>query len=256
MIKERNKLLEKVSREAGACLNTFFGRKLTIRKKGELDLVTEADETVERLVVEAISATFPNDSILAEEGSSKSGDSGFKWIIDPLDGTTNFAHELPQFSVSIALAQEGRVISGVVFDPIKDEYFAAHLGEGATLNGQPIHIGVREQLGEALGVSGFSYNRRERMEELLERTRRILMHCQGFRRLGSAALDLAYVACGRFDVYLEDGLNAWDIAAGQLLVREAGGVVSLLNGESLVLERGQILATNESLQQQALKFLC
>lgn len=252
----RRALLTEVSKEAGACLRRYFDTDVAVYKKqGELDLVTEADQNTERLIVDAITKTFPQDAIIAEEGGSKEGSGGFQWIIDPLDGTTNFAHTLPQFCVSIALAHQGEIVSGVVYDPIKEEYFEAHKGQGATLNGKPISVANRQELGEALGVTGFSYDRRTRMDELLDRARRILMHCQGFRRLGSAALDLAYIACGRYDVFLEDGLNAWDIAAGQLLVAEAGGVVSLLNGSPLDVHAGQVMAANPHLHPQALEHL-
>jgi len=252
MTPSRRDALKRLAREAGACLREHFGREADVRKKGELDLVTQADEAAEALVVAGIAAAFPHDSILAEEGSRRDGDSGWRWIIDPLDGTTNFAHRFPHFSVSIALERDGRVTDGIVYDPIKEEWFEAHAGEGATRNGEPIRVAARDDLGEALAVTGFSYDRRQRLPQLLNRVARMLSHCQGFRRLGSAALDLAYIACGRYDVFLEDGLNAWDIAAGQLLVAEAGGAVCLLDGSPLDLRRGQILATNPALRDQAL----
>ena len=251
----RAQLMRSAGLEAGALLKEYFYSSVEIRKKGELDLVTMADEKAERLIVDAVVQAFPDDAIIAEEGSSKDGSSGYSWIIDPLDGTTNFAHRFPHFSVSIAVAKAGRVIHGLVYDPMKNERFEAHAGEGTTLNDQPISVGTREVLGEALAVTGFSYDRRERMDFLLERVRLLLNNCQGLRRLGSAALDLAYVASGRFDVFIEDGLNAWDMAAGQLLVTEAGGRVSLLNGETYDLNGGQVLATNSHLQALALKTL-
>ena len=255
MSANRAQLLKDIGLKAGHCLKDFFGKKLDIRKKGELDLVTQADETAERLIVDAISSTFPNDAILAEEGHSKEGDSGYQWIIDPLDGTTNFSHAFPHFSVSIALSHQNEVTHGLVYDPIKDECFEARLGVGAWLNGNPIRIGWRENLSEALAVTGFSYDRRDRMDFLLERVRLMLNHCQGMRRLGSAALDLCYIASGRFDVYIEDGLNAWDIAAGQLIVREAGGLATQLNGGPLSLTKGEVLAANPAIHAQALQRL-
>lgn len=247
MVVQRRDLLEQISREAGACLRSFHVSGFEVRKKSELDLITVADETSEKIVVQALRQAFPEDAILAEEGSSCAGSSGYQWIIDPLDGTTNFTHGFPQFCVSIALAYQGQVISGAVFDPIKDEMFLAHRGEGASLNGKAIRIGAHTQLSECLVVTGFSYDRRQRLDELLDRVRRILTHCQGMRRLGSAALDLAYVACGRFDVYLEDGLHAWDIAAGQLIVCEAGGRVSMLDGSPYDLNGKEVMAANPSL---------
>lgn len=251
----RRKLLKSVSLDAGQCLMSYFGKELAIEKKSELDLVTVADKAAEKRIVEQITARFPDDTILAEEGGGRQGTSSFRWIVDPLDGTTNFAHGLPQFAVSIALAQEERVLAGVVFDPAKGELFEAYLGEGARLNGEAIQVGRCSRLSETLTVTGFSYDRRRRMPVLLERVGRILTHCQGFRRLGSAALDLAYVAHGRFDVFLEDGLHPWDTAAGQLLITEAGGAVCNLDGTPLDLARGEILAANPVLLGQALENL-
>lgn len=255
MSMERKHCLLETARKAGACLKEHFNKGIAIRKKGALDLVTAADEAAEALVIEAISSAFPDDAIVAEESGSRDGTSGYQWIIDPLDGTTNFAHNFPQFAVSIAVAHEGAVILGVVFDPVKDEFFFAEKGRGAYLNDIKIGVNTREEIGDALGVTGFSYDRRQRMDELLGRARSILENCQGLRRLGSAALDLCYVACGRFDVFIEDGLNAWDIAAGQLLVTEAGGVVSLLDGSQLDVFRGEILASNKVLHPQAVACL-
>ena len=249
---DRNKLLETASRAAGDCLADYFGKDLTVRKKGRLDLVTEADEAAERLFVEAVTASFPDDAILAEESGRREGSSLWQWIVDPLDGTTNFAHGFPQFCVSAALAYAGELRAGIIYDPIKRELFRACLGEGATLNGEPIQVAARDDLEEALAVTGFSYDRRTRMAALLDRVARLLANCQGMRRLGSAALDLAYVACGRFDLFLEDGLNPWDIAAGTLIVREAGGVAVDFTGTGLELGKGQVLATNSALLRDAL----
>ncbi len=246
-MEQRRQVLKLIAQEAGTRLREFYRSGVAVRKKSELDLITIADETIERQLVEAIRRNFPDDEIQAEEGGSARGDSGYKWIIDPVDGTTNFAHGFPQFAISIALAKNGQVISGMVVDPAKDEVFAAHLGDGATLNGQPIRVADHHHLSDCLVVTGFPYDRRQRIDILLERVRRILMKCQGMRRLGSASLDLCYVACGRFDIYLEDGLNAWDIAAGQLIVREAGGLATMFDGGQLDLDGRQILAANEAL---------
>ncbi len=244
---QRREVLKRIAADAGERLRLFYREGVAVRKKSELDLITIADETIERQLVSAIREHFPTDEIQAEEGGSAAGSSGYKWIIDPVDGTTNFAHGLPQFAISIALAKDGQVLSGMVVDPAKDEVFEAHLGEGATLNGRPIRVAQHRQLSECLVVTGFPYDRRQRIDMLLERVRRILMKCQGMRRLGAAALDLCYVACGRFDIYLEDGLNAWDIAAGQLIVREAGGVATMFDGGALDLDGRQILAANAAL---------
>jgi len=244
---ERVDLLLEISERAGTCLATYFGREIEVRKKSRLDLVTEADEAAESLIVAAIQEAFPTDEILAEEGGRHAGTSGWQWIVDPLDGTTNFAHGFPQFCVSAALARDGVLEAGVIYDPIKRECFVGRKGQGATLNGEPIAVADKRELVEALAVTGFSYDRRERMDDLLDRVRRILNHCQGLRRLGSAALDMAYVACGRFDLFLEDGLNAWDVAAGTLIVREAGGRVCDFSGDGPDFRNGQIIAGNAHL---------
>ena len=224
------------------------GKNLNVQtKSGELDLVTEADKAAESCVVEALEQYFPSDGILAEEGSRREGSSGFRWIIDPLDGTTNFAHAMPHFAVSIGLTYENEVVAGVVFDPFKNEFFEAYLGRGAKLNGKPIRVSKQARLVQALCATGFSYDRRERMDDLLNRVRAILTHCQGMRRLGSAALDMAYVAAGRFDIFVEDGLNAWDVAGGHLLVKEAGGVITNFDGSPHLLESGQVVACNADL---------
>lgn len=257
MEQTRVALLAQISHEAGQILKAYFGRKVHMRtKSGTLDLVTTADEAAERAIVTAIRNQFPEDHILAEESGEHKGHSDYQWIIDPLDGTTNFAHGFPQFAVSIALAKGEELLAGVVYDPIKEEFFRAERGRGAFLNDAPIHVSECERLDDALTVTGFSYDRRERIEVLLERTRRILLHCRGMRRLGSAALDLAYLACGRSDVFLEDGLQAWDLAAGALLVQEAGGVTHLLDGASFQLFQGQIVATNSALKASVIKTLC
>lgn len=251
----RIELLKKVSRKAGDCLSEYFGTELEIRMKGELDLVTQADEAAESLIVSAITTHYPDDEILAEEGGGKTGSSGWKWIIDPLDGTTNFAHGLPHFAVSAALAKDGVLEAGIINDPMKNQLFAATRGKGATLNGVPIRVGSRTRLSESLSATGFSYDRRERMPVLLERVSNLLNHCQGMRRFGSAALDLAYVACGRFDLFIEDGLNAWDVAAGVLLVEEAGGFTCDFSASGTDLDKGQIVACNQALKDQVIAHL-
>ena len=251
MTAERIDLLQELSRRAGAHLKQSFGlspEALGIeRKQTVLDLVTVADRSAEAIFLEAITARFPDDAIIAEESGSRDGDSGYQWIIDPLDGTTNFSHGFPHFCVSAGLAFEGSLIAGVVYDPIKNEFFEAQRGQGARCNGEPITVGNREELNEALIVTGFPYDRRERVDVLLERVRRILLNGQGLRRLGSAALDLAYVACGRFDVFIEDGLQPWDMAAGMLLVAEAGGGLIHFNGEQATPFFGEIIAANTTL---------
>ncbi|MDJ0835958.1 MAG: inositol monophosphatase family protein [Acidobacteriota bacterium] len=252
---DRRELLATVSLEAGTVLAEHFGKGVHIDKKGELDLVTVADKEAERLIVDAVTTYFPSDAVIAEEGGRREGNSGWQWIIDPLDGTTNFAHNFPHFSVSMALARDGEVVAGVVYDPIKEEFFTAHKGEGATLNRQPLSVGNCSRIGDALAVTGFSYDRRKRMGQMLDRVEHILSNCQGLRRLGSAALDLAYVAAGRFDLFYEDGLNSWDIAAGSLLVTEAGGRAVDFGARTLDLHAGQIIACNADLLPQVEQLL-
>jgi len=243
----RKALLWTMSKEAGRLIKAFFGSDFEVRNKGDVDLVTEADDGAESLLVSEIEKNFPHDGILTEEGRNRKGDCSYRWIIDPLDGTTNFAHSLPHFATSIALEKDGDLVAGVVFDPIKDEFFHAEKGSGAFLNGQPIRVGDRETLESCLCVSGFPYDRRKKLPLLLRRVGNALAHSHGFRRLGAASLDLAYVACSRLDVYWEDTLHPWDVAAGVLLVREAGGSVAGYAGGPFDLLSGEILAANPKL---------
>lgn len=247
MLESRLATLKAAGLEAGACLKEYFGKELHIRKKGNLDLVTLADETAEKLVLQMIRDNHAEDGILAEESGSHEGTSGFCWVIDPLDGTTNFAHGLGHFAVSIALQKDGETQAGVVFDPIKNEWFEAVRGSGASLNGHEIHCSSQDHLNDALVATGFSYDRRTRMSEMTKRVERILQNCRGMRRYGAAALDLAYIAAGRFDIFFEDGLSPWDIAAGALLVQEAGGEISAFGGGPFELARGEIMAANSEL---------
>ena len=246
----RKLLMKKVAAGAGECLLRHFRTGVAVRKKGALDLVTAADEAAEKIVIEGIRNHFPDDHILAEESGSHSGSTEYQWIVDPLDGTTNFTHGFPHFSVSIGLAKAGEVVAGIVFDPVKDEWFEAHLGEGATLNGRPIAVSGETNMGEALGVTGFSYDRRDRKNELLDRVSDFLQHARGLRRLGSAALDLCYIASGRFDFYVEDGLNPWDIAAGSLIVTEAGGRLAGIGGAPFDLYEGKVIACTPGLLRE------
>ena len=236
------------ARAAGKLLRRFFAKDLRIEYKGEGNLVTEADRAAEALIVRMIRRQFPDHRFLAEEGGDHPGagrsDSEHKWIIDPLDGTTNFAHAFPMFCVSIALETRGRVVLGVVYDPIRDELFLAEAGRGATRNGQHLRVSKTAKLNTSLLVTGFAYGVREDMRNNLDHFGRVLLRVQGLRRTGSAALDLCYVACGRFDGFWEMKLSPWDTAAGHLIVREAGGRVSLFSGKPYSIYRKEILATN------------
>ena len=236
------------ARDAGRILAEKFGRAaLQISNKGEIDLVTEADLAAERFIIERIKSHYPRHAILAEEadasGIKHEGAGEYKWIIDPLDGTTNYAHGYPVFCVSIALERDGRIELGVIYDPLRDEMFSAERGEGATLNGRRIHVSEVEELNNAMLCTGFPYNVRE-MGDFARHFYNFIMHAQGVRRDGTAALDLAYVACGRFDGFWEEGLRPWDVAAGLLLIEEAGGRVSYYDGSPFNVYTPPILASN------------
>jgi len=235
------------ARDAGRILNERFGRRIEVSNKGEIDLVTEADLAAERFIVERIKSYYPRHAILAEEADASGvlheGQSGLKWIIDPLDGTTNYAHGYPCFCVSIALERDGVVELGVIYDPTRDETFAAERGEGATLNGRRVRVSDVEDLNRAMLCTGFPYNVRE-MDDFARHFYNFIMHAQAVRRDGSAALDLAYVACGRFDGFWEEGLRPWDVAAGVLMVEEAGGRVSYYDGSPFNIYTPPILASN------------
>jgi myo-inositol-1(or 4)-monophosphatase len=234
------------AREAGGVLIDRLGRA-RISTKGDIDLVTEADLAAEKLIIERIKSHYPRHAILAEESGASveidAGKSDWKWIIDPLDGTTNYAHGYPCFCVSIAVERAGQIEVGVVYDPTRDELFAAERGQGATLNERPIRVSTIADLNSAMLCTGFPYNVRERPDFAREFIN-FTMTAQAVRRDGSAALDLAYLACGRFDGFWEDGLNAWDIAAGLLLIEEAGGRVTDFRGAPLSIYTPKVLATN------------
>jgi myo-inositol-1(or 4)-monophosphatase len=234
------------AKQAGEVLRAGFGAEHTITYKGEVDLLTEVDEEAERVIREELLGTFPTHGMLAEEGGKLAGEEDARWIVDPLDGTTNYAHGLPIFYVSIALERAGKIILGVVHDPIREETYIAERGGGATLNGGPIRVSDTEELIQALIATGFPYDRAE-MPEALELFGRFAAITRGMRRLGSTALDLCHVASGRLDGYYERGIWAWDIAAGSLLLEEAGGKVTDYRGGELNLEGREIVASNGAL---------
>src|ERR1044072_4930218 len=236
------------AREAGAILIDRMGRALQVSNKGAIDLVTEADLASEKLIIERIKSHYPRHAILAEEsgdtdGVDRSGKSDWKWIIDPLDGTTNYAHGYPCFCVSIALERAGAIEIGVIYDPTRDEMFAAERGQGATLNGRRIRVSKVDELNSAMLCTGFPYNVRDR-PNFARDLPKFTMESQAVRRDGAAAIDLAYIACGRFDGFWEDGLRAWDVAAGLLLIEEAGGRVTNFSGGKLDIYTPKVLASN------------
>lgn len=245
------------ARDAGRVLLEKFGRIEKITKKGDINLVTEADLASEKLIVERIKSHFPRHAILAEEAGNAvvTGDEGgHKWIIDPLDGTTNYAHGYPCFCVTIALEYRDEIVIGVTYDPTRDELFAAEKGRGATLNGKAIRVSGTEMLGDALLVTGFPYDIRQRKDSTRHLTE-FLLTSRGVRRDGSAAIDLAYVACGRFDGFWEEGLNPWDVAAGTLLITEAGGVVSNYDGSAFNIYSPPICTSNGLIHNEMLSVL-
>jgi len=231
---------------AGEVLRNGFGQQQEVKYKGEVDLVTKADENAEQAIKEVLQETFPNYGMLAEESGRLEGESDSRWVVDPLDGTTNYAHGLPIFSVSIALEKKGEVVLGVVHDPIANETYAAERGSGATLNGEPIGVSDTDEPIRALLATGFPYDRGE-VPVALDIFGQFAMRTQSIRRLGSAALDLCYVAVGRLDGYYERGVKAWDIAAGVLILREAGGEATDYLGHELDLKMGEVVASNGTL---------
>jgi myo-inositol-1(or 4)-monophosphatase len=239
------------ARDAGRILLEKYDTGIEIMKKGDIDLVTAADLASEQLIVERIKSHYPRHSILAEESGEAivDGSGSWKWIIDPLDGTTNFAHSYPCFCVTIALEHEGKIVIGVTYDPTRDEMFAAEAGRGAGLNNKPIRVSRTAELGDALIVTGFPYDFKAKPDFNRHLTA-FLMQARGVRRDGSAAIDLAYVACGRFDGFWEEGLNPWDMAAGTLLVEEAGGQVTGYDLGNFSIYSPPMLATNGLIHAQ------
>ena len=231
------------AKAAGEVLRNGFGQHQEVKYKGEVDLVTKADENAEQTIKGILQETFPHYGMLAEESGSLEGEGDTRWIVDPLDGTTNYAHGLPVFCTSIALERDGEVILGVVHDPMANETYAAERGSGAALNGEPIAVSDTDEPIRSLLATGFPYDRDD-MPTALDLFGRFAMLTQSMRRLGSAALDLCYVATGRLDGYYERGIKAWDIAAGTLILREAGGKVSDYRGDELDLKLGEVVASN------------
>ncbi len=246
---------EAAVREAGAFLKANLDRRPEASYKGAVDLVTECDLAAQEILAGRLAAAFPDHGILAEEGLARRGRSGFRWVVDPLDGTTNFAHTFPVFSVSAALEEEGRLVLGLVYDPMRDEMFAARAEEGASLNGRPIRVSEVDDLGRSLLATGFPYDIRTSPVNNIEHWARFLVRAQAVRRCGSAAMDLCYVACGRFDGFWELKLKPWDVAAGVLIVREAGGRVTGLDGGEHRLETADTLASNGRIHQAMIDVL-
>jgi myo-inositol-1(or 4)-monophosphatase len=232
-----------IALEAGALLARYFEQRVVAERKGEYDLVTEADRASEALVVERLRAHFPSHAIVAEEGGGVENGSEYRWYVDPLDGTSNFAHGFPMFNVTLGLEKAGEMVAGVVYDPIRQELFAAERGAGAYLNNRRIRVSSVERLAQSLLSTGFP-NRKRSGHYNIHFYYQLAMVTHGVRRTGSAAIDLAYVACGRLDGFWEFGLSPWDMAAGRLLVAEAGGRFTDMHGGPHDLKSPHLMADN------------
>ncbi len=248
------KVATAAAREAGKYLLQNRGKVKpeNINEKALNDFVTYVDHHSEKIIVDTILLAFPSHKILAEEGTLRTGEEEYRWIIDPLDGTKNYIQNVPIFSVSIALEKNGEIISGVVYDPIHDELFSAEKGEGAFCNNEPIEVSPKN-FTEALIATGFPYRAKRYLPKYLLAFEEILIGCSGMRRCGSAAIDLCYTAMGRFEGFWEIGLGIWDIAAGSLIVKEAGGIVSDFWGNKNYLNTGFIIAGNKYAYGELLK---
>ncbi|RPH50352.1 MAG: inositol monophosphatase [Desulfobacteraceae bacterium] len=236
-------------------LKKNFGRRSGIQKKGAIDLLTESDTGSEKAIIETIRKVFPSHGILAEESGLDNEGAECMWIIDPLDGTTNFAHNLGLFAVSIAFAVQGNIVAGIVLNPVTGELFTATEGEGARLNGHPIHVSTTTDLSESLLVTGFPYDFKDIMGNLRVRFFNCLQASQGVRRLGSAALDLCFTAAGRFEGFWEENLKPWDTAAGFIIAREAGARVTDFSGNPFDVNKKEVLATNSMIHGEMIKLL-
>ena len=246
---------EAIARTAGLHILRESQRELEISTKGKNDLVTNVDRSTERLIIELLGRSFPNDAVLGEESghSSQGATTSRRWIIDPIDGTINFAHGIPLFCVSIGFAVDGVSQVGVIYDPSRDELFSAARGQGAHLNGSPIEVSDVDRLADAMLVTGFPLESSPTFEATLTQFEILTRQARSIRRLGSAAIDLAYVAAGRLDAFWEYGLKPWDTAAGYLLVNEAGGRVTDLGGDSFSVASPSLLASNRYVHEELLQ---
>jgi myo-inositol-1(or 4)-monophosphatase len=242
-----------IAKEAGAVLREEMDRPPTIAYKGDFDLVTQADRRSEQVIVRRLYEHFPQHAVAAEEGTGKDTGSEYRWHVDPLDGTTNFAHGYPCFCVSMAMAHRNELLLGVIYNPVYQELFTAARGEGATFNGRKIRCSKIGNLKSSLLCTGFPNHQRQSLSNI-HYYRDFTLHSHGVRRDGSAALDLAYVAMGRFDAFWEFGLNAWDTAAGVVIVQEAGGKITDMEGKPYVLGGPSILASNGLIHEEMVKF--
>jgi myo-inositol-1(or 4)-monophosphatase len=241
--------------EAGHMLRENLSASREINYKGQVDLVTNFDKRSQRMIYKRLSDIFPEHGFLAEEGLEQKGDGNFRWVFDPLDGTTNYAHRFPVFSVSIALERKGQILCGVVYDPMREETFSGIKDKGAYLNGDKIRVSDVDDLDRSLLATGFPYDLRESKENNFDHFNNFLTRAQAIRRCGSAAIDLCYVACGRFDGFWELKLKPWDVAAAALIVLEAGGHLSDFQGQEFSIYSRETLGTNRLIHQQMLDVL-
>lgn len=255
MFEKYLKIAEEACRRSGDIQKKGLNQDFNIAHKGEINLVTDVDHACEQEIVSLIQGTFPDHDILAEEGSGKRKDSEFKWIIDPLDGTTNFTHAYPLFCTSIALEYKGEIVVGAVYEPNRDEMFLAAKGNGATCNGKSIQVSKVDQIIQSLLCTGFAYNIKETSNNNLDHFQNFLHEAQAVRRDGVAAVDLCYVAMGRFDGFWELNLFPWDMAAGSLILQEAGGKITTFSGGSFDVYQKDILATNGAIHGKMVQIL-
>jgi myo-inositol-1(or 4)-monophosphatase len=246
--------MEAIAREAGALLMEHFRRRTSFEYKGDVDLVTEADRKSEKLITSRLHERWPQHDIVGEEGTRRESGAEYRWYIDPLDGTTNYAHSFPVFCVSLGLQRRDELVAGVLYDPTRDELFAAEKGSGARLNGQPIHVSKTQRLCESLLATGFPSHKRHKNPNI-HFYHQITLRSHGVRRAGSAALDLANVAAGRVDGFWELNLNPWDTSAGVVLVREAGGLVTRFDGAPFEINSRETLATNGLIHEELIALM-
>ncbi|MCL5965609.1 MAG: inositol monophosphatase [Deltaproteobacteria bacterium] len=246
---------EETARGAGEILRRNYGRKQEVHYKGEINLVTEVDRESEAYIMRRIRSAFPGHGILSEESPEVASKSAYRWIVDPLDGTTNYAHNYPCFCVSIALEEQGKLLAGAVYDPLLDEMYTAGAGRGAFRNGEPIAVSATEDLRRSLLATGFSYDVKTGADDNFDYFREFVFAGQAIRRDGAAALDLCYLACGRFDGFWELALKAWDTAAGSLILAEAGGTATRFDGSPYDFLHPHIVASNGKIHAQMLEVI-
>jgi myo-inositol-1(or 4)-monophosphatase len=255
-MKQYLSIMSILAKKAGRVQLDRLGKIKTIERKEVINIVTDVDKECEHLIFKGLHQAFPDHDVLGEEGIAKRQESKYRWIVDPLDGTTNYAHQFPFFGVSIALEHKNDILCGVIYDPVRDELFEGAKGMGAALNGEKIHVSAAVSLKESLLATGFAYSvQRPGVPDNLDNWKNFIMKALAVRRPGAAAIDLAYVACGRLDGFWELFLKPWDIAAGVVIIREAGGKVTNFDGTPVNIYGTQILASNGRIHKEMMKVL-